>query len=309
MSTFDDAMSATTSSSEKQKTQKRTGFSTETSRASGGVSKKTKVGRKKVSAMEKVQFLASKATFIENIRKSNTLRNERSITKHDFQKLLIQFGCKEQSCRPGMVSSVFKQQSNPRLPSREIVEAMKRANSAFCKEPKSLLVRDVMLKQNLQKPPAAVGAKQMKLNLLIAQKRKRQNFSYELISYLTIKCEKEYAAKRTRYEATIENEMRNLLEFQISRVVYKLDLDEDYVASELATAVEKRVEEYTSRGLLPVPEVDDETVVNDETVVDVPSKPIDDTSVNETDSSGPYESIDRSEGESSDDFSNPRDHI
>jgi len=103
--------------------------------------------------------------------------------------------------------------------------------------------------------------------------------------------------------------MRNLLEFQISRVVYKLDLDEDYVASELATAVEKRVEEYTSRGLLPVPEVDDETVVNDETVVDVPSKPIDDTSVNETDSSGPYESIDRSEGESSDDFSNPRDHI
>ena len=129
----------------------------------------------------------------------------------------------------------------------------------------------------------------MKLNLLIAQKRKRQNFSYELISYLTIKCEKEYAVKRTRYEATIENEMRNLLEFQISRVVYKLDLDEEYVASELATAVEKRVEEYTSRGLLPVAEVDDETVVEDETVVDVPSKPIDDTSVNETDSSGRFE--------------------
>ena len=136
MSTFDNAMSATRSSSVKQK---RTGFSTETSRASGGLSKKTKVGRKKVSAMEKVQFLASKATFIENIRKSNTLRNERSITKHDFRKLFIQFGYKEQSCRPGMVSSVFKQQSNPRLPSREIVEAMKRANSAFCKEPKSLL--------------------------------------------------------------------------------------------------------------------------------------------------------------------------
>ena len=102
----------------------------------------------------------------------------------------------------------------------------------------------------------------MKLNLLIAQKRKRQNFSYELISYLTIKCEKEYAAKRTRYEATIENEMRNLLEFQISRVVYKLDLDEDYVASELATAVEKRVEEYTTLGTRSPPEFLQRLIVN-----------------------------------------------
>ena len=70
-----------------------------------------------------------KSQFCTNLQNANILRDEKSITYNDYQVILERYGCQPGGCKKSMINGVFKQKSAPRCPSRDMVDAMKRANS------------------------------------------------------------------------------------------------------------------------------------------------------------------------------------